>query len=186
MEEYMADLTGKRVAILATDMFEEAELLEPRQALDDAGAQTEVIAPHDGELQAARHFDKGKTVKVDKTIDQVNPDDYDAVLLPGGALNADNLRVEEAAQRFVQELDSAGKPIAVICHGPWLLASAGLTEGRHLTSFHTIKDDLENAGAEWSDETVVRDANWVSSRQPDDIPQFNQAMLELFAEEATA
>jgi protease I len=178
----MAELDGMKVAILATDMFEEAELVEPRQALEDEGAETEVIAPHDGELQAARHFDKGESISVDKLLSSASADDYDAVLLPGGALNADNLRVEEAAQTFVQDMDKAGKPIAFICHAPWLLVSAGLVKGRTLTSFHTIEDDIANAGAHWVDEEVVEDNNWVSSRQPDDIPAFNQAMIKLFAD----
>jgi len=116
------------------------------------------------------------------TLDQANPNDFDAVLLPGGAMNADGLRIEKKAQEFVQNLDGNGKPIAVICHGPWLLISAGLVKGRHMTSYKTIPDDLKNAGAHWVDEPSVRDGNWVSSRQPSDIPQFNKAMIELFHE----
>ncbi len=171
-----------RVAILATDLFEEPELIEPRKALQEAGAQTVVIAPKSGEIQAVQHDKKTQKVKVDMTLDQANPNDFDAVLLPGGAMNADALRIEKKAQEFVQNLDRNGKPIAVICHGPWLLISAGLVKGRHMTSYKTIPDDLKNAGANWTDEAVVRDRNWVSSRQPSDIPQFNKAMIELFSE----
>ena len=175
-------LEGYRVAIIATDLFEEAELIEPRKALQEAGAQTTVIAPKSGEIQAVQHDKKTQKVKVDMTLDQAKPDDFDAVLLPGGAMNADALRMEKKAQEFVQSLDRAGKPIAVICHGPWLLISAGLVKGRHMTSYKTIQDDLKNAGANWVDEVSVRDRNWVSSRQPSDIPQFNKNMIELFSE----
>lgn len=175
-------LQDYRVAIIATDLFEEAELIEPRKALQEAGAQTSVIAPKAGEIQAVQHDKKTHKVKVDMTLDQAKPDDFDAVLLPGGAMNADALRIEKKAQQFVQNLDRNGKPIAVICHGSWLLISAGLVKGRHMTSYKTITDDLKNAGAKWTDEAVVRDRNWVSSRQPSDIPQFNQAMIDLFSE----
>ena len=176
------NLEGYRVAILATDLFEEPELLEPRKALQEAGAQTVVIAPKPGEIQAVQHDKKTQKVKVDMTLDHANPDEFDAVLLPGGAMNADALRIEKKAQEFVQKLDRAGKPIAVICHAPWLLISAGLVQGRHMTSYKTIQDDVKNAGANWVDESCVRDRNWVSSRQPSDIPQFNQHMIELFSE----
>jgi len=175
-------LEGCRVAIMATDLFEEAELIEPRQALDQAGAKTTVISPKPGEIQAVQHDKKTRKVKVDKTLDDVQPSDFDALLLPGGAMNADALRMDKKAQHFVQAFDREGKPIAVICHGPWLLISAGLVHGRHMTSYHTIQDDVRNAGATWVDETSVRDRNWVSSRQPSDIPQFNRNMIELFAE----
>ena len=175
-------LEGCRVAIIATDLFEEAELIETRKALDEAGARTTVIAPKAGEIQAMRHDSKTQKVKVDMTLDNAKPADFDAVLLPGGALNADKLRIEKKAQEFVREFDREGKPIAVICHGPWLLISAGLVRGRHMTSYHTSQDDLKNAGADWVDEASVRDRNWVSSRRPSDIPQFNREMIELFAE----
>lgn len=175
-------LNGYRVAILATDLFEEAELLDPRKALQEAGAKTFVISPKSGEIQAVRHFDKTQKVKVDMTLDQAKPDDFDAVLLPGGAMNADALRMEKRAQEFVQRMDHAGKPIAVICHGPWLLISSGLVRGRHMTSYFTLQDDLKNAGVRWTDGAVIRDRNWVSSRQPADLPQFNKSMIELFAE----
>ena len=175
-------LDGLRVGILATDLFEESELIEPRKALDEAGAQTIVVAPHGGEIQGVQHDKKGKTVKVDRPLDQVTADDFDAILLPGGAMNADALRMEEKAQEIVREIDRQGKPIAVICHGPWLLVSAGLVRGRRLTSYHTIQDDLRNAGANWEDREVISDRNWVSSRKPDDIPAFNREMIRLFSE----
>lgn len=175
-------LEGLRVAILATDLFEEAELLEPRKALHEAGAQTVVIAPKSGEIQAVRHDTKTQKVKVDMTLDQAKPDEFDAVLLPGGAMNADALRMEKKAQEFVKTIDHAGKPMAIICHAPWLLISTRLVKGRHMTSYYTIQDDVKNAGATWKDTAVVRDRNWVSSRQPSDIPQFNKEMMELFSE----
>jgi protease I len=175
-------LNGLRVAILATNGFEEAELLEPRKALDAAGVRTTVIAPKSGKIQGMKHDEKSQSVTVDSTLDKANPADFDAVLLPGGALNADALRVEQAAQKFVQEINNAHKPIAFICHAPWLLVSAGLAKGRTMTSYHTIQDDLRNAGAKWVDKEVVGDGNWVSSRQPTDIPAFNREMLSLFCE----
>jgi protease I len=176
-------LQGTRVAIIATDLFEEAELIEPRKALHEAGAQTVVIAPKAGEIQAVQHDKKTQKVKVDMTLDEARPNDFDAVLLPGGAMNADALRMEKKAQQFVRNIDEAGKPIAVICHAPWLLVSAGLVNGRNMTSYYTIQDDLKNAGANWVDEASVLDRNWVSSRQPTDIPEFNRVMLKLFADE---
>jgi deglycase len=175
-------LDGINVAILATDMFEEVELKKPQEALEEAGATTEIIAPKEPEIMAARHFDKAGTYMVDRLLNEADPNDYDALLLPGGALNADQLRAEPLAQKFVQRFDADDKPIAVICHAPWLLISAGLVKGRTLTSFHTIADDIKNAGGTWIDKEVVRDNNWVSSRQPDDIAAFNMAMIKLFAE----
>ncbi|HLW44480.1 MAG TPA: type 1 glutamine amidotransferase domain-containing protein [Candidatus Acidoferrales bacterium] len=171
-----------RVAILVSDGFEESELLEPRKALDEAGAETVVIAPKAGKVQGMKHDEKTKHVNADMTLDKAKPYDFDAVLLPGGALNADHLRVEKAAQEFVRGMEQSGKPIAVICHGPWLLVSAGLVKGHTLTSYHTIQDDIRNAGGNWKNEEVVRDRNWVSSRQPSDIPAFNREMLKLFGE----
>lgn len=174
----MADLAGKKVAILATDYFEEVELTSPKQALEQAGATVEVIAPEGGAIQGVNHMEPGQSVKVDKTLDQANPDDYDAVVLPGGAVNADHLRVNERAQAFVTRLmNDLARPTAVICHAPWLLVSAKLAPGKRLTSYHTIQDDLRNAGAHWVDEEVVTDGNLITSRQPDDLPAFNQALL---------
>jgi len=175
-------LTHLRVAILASDGFEQAELLKPRKALEEAGAKTFVIAPKSGKIQGFEHDEKGDKVSVDLTLDQANPDEFDAVLLPGGALNADFLRVEKKAQEFIRSIEQAKKPIAVICHAPWLLVSTGLVKGRTMTSYHTIQDDIRNAGGNWKDKEVVRDRNWISSRQPTDIPAFNREMISLFSE----
>jgi protease I len=176
------NLAGLKIAILATNGVEQAELEEPRKALDEAGATTVLASPNGGTIQAMNHDDKSTTFEADKKISDLDPDDFDAVLLPGGALNADALRVDEDAQKFVQAIDAAQKPLAVICHGPWLLIDARLVKGRALTSYHTIETDLENAGASWSDEKVVRDRNWVSSRKPDDIPAFNKEFIALLSE----
>jgi protease I len=176
------NLAGMKVAILATDGVEQAELAEPRKALDEAGAMTVLATLGGKNIQAMKHSEKGDMFDSDKSIGDISADDFDAVLLPGGALNADKLRVDEDAQKFVQEMESAQKPIAVICHAPWLLISARLVKDRSMTSYHTIQDDLENAGAQWTDKEVVRDRNWVSSRQPDDIPAFNKEMIKLLAE----
>jgi protease I len=183
----MADknLQGLRVAILATDGVEDAELKDPRKALDDAGAKTTLIAPKAGKIYSMNHHDKAAQYNVDQTLDQVRAEQFDAVLLPGGALNADTIRVHPRAQEFVREMNQAGKPIAFICHAPWLLVSAGLAKGRSMTSYHTIQDDVRNAGGKWQDEEVVQDKNWVSSRQPSDILAFNRAMIELFSEKRT-
>ena len=179
------NLQGLRIAILATDGVEDAELKDPRKALDDAGAKTTLIAPKAGKIQSLNHSDKASQYNVDQTLDQVRADQFDAVLLPGGAMNADTLRVHPRAQEFVRQMNQAGKPIAFICHAPWLLVSAGLVKGRSLTSYHTIQDDIRNAGGKWQDEEVVQDKNWVSSRQPTDIPAFNRAMIELFAQQSS-
>jgi protease I len=185
----MADkrnLHGMRVAILATDGVEDVELKEPRKALDEAGAKTTLFAPKAGKIYSMNHYDKAAQYNVDETLDHARADQFDAVLLPGGALNADTIRVHPRAQQFVRDMDEAGKPIAVICHAPWLLISAGLIPGRTLTSYHTIQDDVRNAGAKWQDVEVLRDKNWVSSGQPSDIPVFNRAMIELFSEQSKA
>lgn len=176
------DLSGKKVAVLATDFFEEPELTEPVKALKDAGAEVEIIAPKPGEIKGLQHVDPGQSVKVDKTLDEASPDDYDALVLPGGAVNADRLRMDKKARDFVVKMmDELGKPTAVICHAPWLLASAGLARGKKLTSFFTIQDDMRNAGADWTDEEVVVDGNLITSRNPDDIPAFNQALISALA-----
>ena len=175
-------LQGMRVAVLMTDGVEQVEFTEPGKALVEAGAQVTVIAPKPGEIQGFKHHDKAEKFKAEKSLNEVNAGDYDALLLPGGALNADALRVKKKAQQFARQIDQAGKPIAVICHGPWLLVSAGLIRNRKLTSYHTIQDDIRNAGGNWADSEMVRDRNWVSSRQPSDIPAFNREMLNLFSE----
>jgi deglycase len=175
------ELQGMKVAILATDDFELVELTEPRKALQDAGADTTVISPKQGQIMGMKHDEKTEKVNVDLPLDRADADNFDAVLIPGGALNADALRVVKKAQEFVRKTEQSGKPLAVICHGPWLLVSAGLVRGRKMTSYHTIQDDLRNAGANWEDSEVVRDRNWVSSRQPSDIPAFNREMINLFS-----
>jgi len=177
----MDNLSGFRVAVLATDGFEAAELTEPVKALRDAGAEVKIVAPHAGEIQGFQHDTKTIKVHVDRTIDEVSADEFDAVQLPGGALNADFLRVVPEVKSFLKEMQDAGKPFAAICHAPWELVSAGLVHGRTLTSYHTIQDDIRNAGGKWVDREVVEDGNWVTSRKPDDIPAFNQAMFRLFA-----
>jgi protease I len=172
------NLSGKKVAVVATDFFEEIELTEPVKALREAGAQVDIISPHDGEIKGLKHTDPGQAVKVDKTLDEADPADYDALVVPGGAVNADHLRMEKAARNFITKImDELGKPTAVICHGPWLLVSAGLARGKKLTSYFTIQDDMRNAGAEWSDEEVVVDGNLITSRKPDDLPAFNKALI---------
>lgn len=178
-------LQGMRVAILATDGVED-ELKEPRKAMEKAGARTTLFAPKAGRIYSMNHHDKAAQYDVDKTLEEADATEFDAVLLPGGALNADTLRVQPRAQQFVREMDQAGKPMAIICHAPWLLVSADLVRGRTLTSYHTIQDDIRNAGGKWQDEEVVRDRNWVSSRQPSDIPAFNRAMVDLFSESRRA
>jgi protease I len=175
-------LQGLRVAIIANDLFEQAELIEPRKALEAAGAQVKVISKRAGEIQGVQHDKRDQKVRVDLTLDEASPDDFDALVLPGGAMNADSLRMEKKAQEFARSIDSSGRPLAVICHAPWLLVSAGLVKGRKMTSYYTIQDDLRNAGADWQDSECIVDRNWVSSRQPADLPRFNQEMLRLFSE----
>lgn len=180
----MIDLSGYRVAVLATDGFEESELTEPVKALQDAGAQVMIVSLKPGEIQGMRHNKKGKKVPVDRLIHDVTANDFDAVQLPGGALNADAMRASPEVLAFLQSMQALGKPIAAICHAPWELISAGLVRDRTLTSYHTIKDDIANAGGNWFDMEVVQDKNWVTSRQPSDLPAFNAAMLRLFAQTA--
>jgi len=183
----MADksLQGKKIAILATDGFEQVELEKPRKALNDAGATTHVIAPDKtqkpGEIKGWDMTDWGSAVKVDKTVGQVAASDYDAVLLPGGVMNPDKLRTDKQAVSFVKEFFDGGKPVAAICHGPWTLVEADLVEGRTMTSWPSIKTDLRNAGANWVDEQVVVDGQLVTSRKPDDIPAFNAKIIEVLA-----
>jgi protease I len=175
-------LKGKKVAILAADMFERVELEEPRKALEQAGAEVEIVSIHDGEIQGFDHFEPATTVKVDKTVEEVSPSDYDALMVPGGVGNPDQLRGDENAVRFVRDFADAKKPMAVICHGPWILIEAGVARGRRLTSWPTLQTDIRNAGGEWVDEEVVVDAGLVTSRKPDDIPAFNKKMVEEFSE----
>lgn len=174
-------LGGLTVAILSNSGVEQAELTEPRRALEEAGAETRLISVNPGRIQGFHHDKPGDWFDVQLTLDKADPDAFDAVLLPGGVQNADRLRASHNAQAFVQAIDRAGKPIAVICHGPWLLVSAGLVEGRKLTSWPSLESDIRNAGGQWLDEEVVADGNWVSSRKPADIPAFNAKMVELFS-----
>jgi protease I len=175
-------LAGKKVAILAADMFERVELEKPRKALEDAGAQTEVVSIHDGEIKGFDHFDPATTVKVDKTVEEVSVDDYDALMIPGGVGNPDQLRGDENAVNFVREFYDSKKPIAAICHAPWVLVEAGVVRGKKLTSWPTLQTDIRNAGGNWVDEEVVVTEGIVTSRKPDDIPAFNEKMIEEFAE----
>jgi len=179
----MADLSGKKVAILVDNYFEEDEFTGPLQALKDAGAKVDVIAaePEDGQVQALNHVDKSNKYSIDKTLDEANIDDYDALVLPGGAINADNLRMQDKARDWVKRISEAGKPLAAICHAPWVLVSSGIARGRKLTSFFTIQDDLRDAGATWVDEEVVIDGNIITSRKPDDVPAFNDALISMLA-----
>jgi protease I len=175
------ELKGKRVAILVTDGFEQIEMTSPREALEKAGATCVLIAPKD-EVQGFKHHLKADKFKCGLPLSKADAFDFDAVLLPGGVINADALRIEKKAQKFVQEIDRTGKPIAVICHGPWLLVSAGLVRGHTITSWPTLQDDLRNAGATWQDKECIRDGTWISSRKPDDLPVFNREMVKLVAE----
>jgi protease I len=183
----MSKLTDFRVAVLATDGFEESELMEPVKALKGAGARVTIISLKPGMIQGVRHdLDKTLKVKVDRTIGDVSEEEFDAVHLPGGTVNADSLRMVPEVQAFLRAMQDAGKPVTAICHAPWELVSAGLVRGRTLTSYHTIQDDIRNAGGKWVDREVVEDGNWVTSRQPDDLPAFNRAMIALFSGAAVA
>jgi len=174
-------LKGKKVAILATDGVEQVELEKPRKALEDAGATTHLIAPKAGTIQGMNHDDKGSQLKVDKVLGEVKPSDYDALLLPGGVANPDRLRTDERAVQFAREFMLSDKPVAAICHGPWLLVEANAVAGRTLTSWPSLQTDVRNAGGDWVDAPVQEDDKLVTSRKPDDIPQFNDAMLRTFA-----
>lgn len=174
-------LNGMHIAILATDGFEQVELTEPKKALEQQGAITKIVADKAGRVQGFHHADKADFFNVDLTLDEADHHDFDAVLLPGGVMNSDHIRSLPQAQKFVQGMQQAGKPIAVICHGAWLLVSAGLAKGRTLTSWPSLQDDIRNAGGKWHDQEVVVDANWISSRKPDDIPAFNQAIVKNIA-----
>jgi len=183
----MADtLNRMKVAILATDGFEQVELTQPREALDKAGAWTQVISPKSGEIRGWKSTDWGDSVKVDLPLAEARAEDFDALLLPGGVMNPDRLRLDDKAIAFVKAFADAGKPIAAICHGPWTLIDAGAVRGRRMTSWPSLQADLKNAGANWVDETCVVDGPLVTSRKPDDIPAFNTAMIERFATHAKA
>ncbi|HEV7300706.1 MAG TPA: type 1 glutamine amidotransferase domain-containing protein [Tepidisphaeraceae bacterium] len=176
------ELSTKRVAILVADGFEQIELTEPRKALEEAGAHTELISPARDMVQGMNHDEKGDAFDVDLPLSKADADDYDALLLPGGVKNPDTLRMNQKAVDFVRAFFDAGKPVAAICHGPWTLVEADVVRGRKLTSYPSLKTDLRNAGADWVDEEVVTDNGLVTSRKPDDIPAFNRKMIEEIAE----
>jgi len=180
----MADqqLNGLKVAILATDGVEQIELLQPREALKNAGAITKVVSPKSGKIKGWNHTKWGEEIPVELELSTAKPEDFDALLLPGGVQNPDKLRMEPAAVQFVKSFFQAGKPVAAICHAPWMVLEAGEAKQRRITSWPSLKTDLKNAGAEWVDEEMVRDKNLVSSRKPDDIPAFIRGMIELFSE----
>ena len=178
-----ASLRGKRIAILATDGFEQAELTEPRKTLDQAGAATEVVSPRSGEIRGWKNKEWGDRIKVDKPLDQARAQDYDALLLPGGVMNPDHLRMDPKAVNFVKEFVATGRPVAAICHGPWTLVEAGVVRGKTLTSWPSLRTDLKNAGANWVDKEVVTDGQFVTSRKPEDIPAFSQAIIEAVGSE---
>jgi protease I len=174
-----------RVAILAADMFEQVEMTEPRKALQQAGAQTVLVSPSEGQVQGAKHYDKADRFPVDMPLERANAEDFDALMLPGGVANPDQLRMNKKAVEFVRAFFDAGKPVAAICHAPWTLVEADVLRGRRITSWPSLQTDIRNAGGEWVDEPSVTDQNLTTSRKPDDIPKFNEAMLHLFEESRT-
>jgi protease I len=175
-------LQGKKIAILATDGVEQVELVEPRRAFEEAGAETELLSLEKGEIQGFDHLDHADTLKVDRAVGDASVDDYDGLLIPGGVANGDFLRADETSVRFVADFARARKPIASICHGPWVLVEAGLVKGRTITSFPSLKTDVRNAGGSWVDEQVHVDQGLVTSRRPDDLPAFNAKAIEEFCE----
>lgn len=173
-----SNLNGKKIAILATDGFEQVELTEPRKALDQAGATTVVVSPKDGEIKGWKFTEWGDKVKVDKPLAEANPNEFDALVLPGGVINPDHLRMDPSAVNFVKQFVATGKTVAAICHGSWTLVEAGVVKGKTVTSWPSLKTDLKNAGANWVDQEVVTDGQFIFSRKPDDIPAFSQAIIE--------
>jgi len=176
----MASIKGLKVAILITDGFEEVEMVEPRKALQEAGAETRIVSPKDKQVRSWRFKEWGTEFPVDVSLEQAKPQDFQALLLPGGVINPDKLRMLPKAVDFVRAFFDAGKPVAAICHGPWSVIEAGAAKGRRIASWPSLKTDLRNAGAQWVDQEVVVDGNLVSSRNPDDIPAFNREMIKLF------
>ena len=174
-------LAGKKVAILATDGFEQSELFEPKKALEAAGAEVKIVSLKSGEIKGWNETDWGKTIAVDLTVSAANAEDFDALQLPGGVMNPDKLRTDESVLSFVKAFFEAGKPVAAICHAPWTLINAGVVKGRELTSYPTLRKDLENAGAKWVDREVVISNGLVTSRNPNDIPAFNEKFIEEIA-----
>jgi protease I len=182
MEVGMGTLSGKKVAILVADGFEQVELTGPKKALEEAGATTQIVSPEESVVKGWNHTEWGDEFDVDVALENASANDFDALLLPGGVMNPDKLRRNEQALAFVKEFFANGRPVGAICHGPWTLIDAGLVEGREMTSYHTIQTDLKNAGAKWTDAEVVVDNGLVTSRKPDDIPAFNKKLIEEFAE----
>jgi protease I len=176
------ELQGKKVAILVENGFEQIEMTEPKRALEEAGAQTYLISPQTKEVKGWNHTDWGNSFRVDVTLDRADANDYQALVLPGGVMNPDKLRTNEQAVQFVRDFFQANKPVAAICHGPWTLIEAGVVDGRRLTSYPSLKTDLQNAGAEWVDAEVIVDQGLVTSRNPDDLPAFNRKLIEEVAE----
>jgi protease I len=176
------ELRGKKIAFIATEGVERVELTEPWKAVEEAGATPELISIEDSPFHAWNHFEKADTFTPDKTAEEAQVDDYDALVLPGGVANPDQLRSDENVVGFIRDFAATGKPIGVICHGPWTLIEAGVVKGRTITSWPSLQTDLRNAGANWIDEEVVVDAGLVSSRKPDDLPAFNAKIVEEFAE----
>ncbi|MBF8645562.1 MULTISPECIES: type 1 glutamine amidotransferase domain-containing protein [Pseudomonas] len=176
-----AELNGKRVAFLVTDGFEQVELTGPREALEQSGAVVDILSDKEGTVHGWNHDQPADAFAVDATFESAHLDLYDALVLPGGVQNSDTIRLIPAAQKLVKSHDSAGKPLAVICHGGWLLVSCGLVKGKRLTSYKTLQDDIRNAGGDWVDEEVVVDGNLITSRQPDDIPAFNRQLIKALA-----
>jgi protease I len=176
------ELRGKRVAALVDNGFEQVELIEPKKALEADGAKVDIVSPQPAKVKGWKHTNWGDEIPVDRPLDAARPDDYDALLLPGGQMNPDNLRINEAAIRFIKSFVDSGKPIAAICHGPWPLIEAGAVRGRRMTSWPSLATDLRNAGAVWVDEPCVVDNGLVTARKPDDIPAFNKKMIEEFRE----
>src|ERR1700749_1576044 len=181
-----AKLQGKKIAIVATDGFEQVELTEPKKALEAAGATVDVISPKAGEIKGWKFTDWGETTKVDKTLDDAKPADYDGLVLPGGQINPDKLRIEPKAVAFLTDFYNSGKPIGAICHGPWLLGEAGVVKKKTITSWPSIKTDIRNAGGHWVDEEVVTDGSLTTSRKPDDLPAFSKRLLQEFSQEKRA
>jgi deglycase len=175
-------LQGKRVAFLATDMVEQVELIEPWKAVQDEGATPELVSLEEGEIQGFNHFDKADTFPVDRTVEEASADDYDALVIPGGVGNPDTMRMDENAVEFTRQFFEQGKPVGVICHGPWMLVEAGVVRDRTVTSWPSLRTDIGNAGGNWVDEEVVVDQGLVTSRKPDDLPAFNKKIVEEIAE----